>query len=200
MVVGRPQWHENSSASPPARRASVGRRTEPDPPSRGMRMSAVVVRYRVKPGRTEENAELVRAVYARARGTHAARASAMRPIVLEDGVTFVHVAVPRTDGHERRSPSLPAFQRFQRGPRRALRRGTAGDASRGVHWVIQDLIPSSRARSGLALYPHGGILGRRRGRFRPQRPGGRRRVGPGRRGCGCSRRPTPSAAASARRS
>ena len=41
------------------------------------------------------------------------RDSATRPIVLEDGVTFVHVAFMQ-DGHEAPLPQLPAFQRFQR--------------------------------------------------------------------------------------
>lgn len=74
-------------------------------------MSAVIVRYRVKPGRAEENAELVRAVYAELAagqppGFHYAT------YALEDGVTFVHVAFME-ERHEVPLPQLPAFQRFQ---------------------------------------------------------------------------------------
>jgi len=73
-------------------------------------MSAVIVRYTVKPGRAGENAELVRAVYAelaerKPAGFHYATS------VEEDGLTFVHVAVV-DDGHEAPLPQLPAFQRF----------------------------------------------------------------------------------------
>jgi hypothetical protein len=76
-------------------------------------MSAVLVRYRVKPGRAEENAELVRAVYA--------ELAALRPrgfryatFVLEDGVTFLHVAITEDD-HDTPLQQLPAFQRFLAG-------------------------------------------------------------------------------------
>jgi hypothetical protein len=73
-------------------------------------MSAVLVRYRVKPGRAEENAELVRAVYA--------ELAALRPpgfrystFVLEDRVTFLHLAITE-DGHDTPLQQLPAFRRF----------------------------------------------------------------------------------------
>jgi hypothetical protein len=73
-------------------------------------MSAILVRYRVKPGRAEENAELVRGVYA--------ELAALRPpgfrystFVLEDGVTFLHVAI-NEDGHDTPLQRLPAFQQF----------------------------------------------------------------------------------------
>jgi hypothetical protein len=75
-------------------------------------MSAVIVRYRVKPGRAEENAELVRAVYS--------ELAAEQPpgfryatFVLEDGVTFVHIAFSE-EGQDVPLPQLPAFQRFLR--------------------------------------------------------------------------------------
>ena len=68
-------------------------------------MSAVIVRYRVKPGRAEENAELVRAVYAELAagqppGFHYAT------YALEDGVTFVHVAFME-DGQRHRCRNSP---------------------------------------------------------------------------------------------
>jgi hypothetical protein len=75
-------------------------------------MSAVIVRYRVKPGRAEENAELVRAVYA--------ELAEVRPpsfryatFVLADGVSFVHVAFIE-DGEQAPLPQLASFQAFQR--------------------------------------------------------------------------------------
>lgn len=72
--------------------------------------SAVIVRYRVKPGRVEENAALVRAVYAeleerRPEGFRYATS------VAEDGVTFVHVAFTEA-GAPAPLPGLPAFRRF----------------------------------------------------------------------------------------
>ena len=75
-------------------------------------MSAVIVRYRVKPGRSEENAELVRAVYAEL-ATHKPSGFRYATSLLEDGVTFVHVAFTE-DGHDAPLPQLPAFQRFRR--------------------------------------------------------------------------------------
>jgi hypothetical protein len=55
-------------------------------------MSAVMVRYQVRPDRVEDNLALVRAVYAELAATprDGFRYSTYR---LEDGVTFVHVAV-----------------------------------------------------------------------------------------------------------
>jgi hypothetical protein len=74
-------------------------------------MTAVIVRYRVKPGRAEENAELVRAVYA--------ELAELRPpgfryatFALDDGVTFNHIAFTE-DGHRSPLPEVAAFQRFR---------------------------------------------------------------------------------------
>ena len=76
-------------------------------------MSAVVVRYRVKPGRAEENAALVRAVYA--------QLAERRPpgfryatFALEDELTFVHIAFGG-DAENVSLTDLPAFKEFQRG-------------------------------------------------------------------------------------
>jgi hypothetical protein len=73
-------------------------------------MSAVIVQYRVKPDRAEQNAELVRAVYAElaAREPPGFRYATF---VQEDGVSFVHVASTE-EGHEAPLPQLPAFQTF----------------------------------------------------------------------------------------
>src|SRR4051812_8063381 len=75
-------------------------------------MSAVIVRYRVKPGRSEENAELVRAVY---RELAAQQPPGFRytTYLHEEGVTFVPVPFRRA-GQEAPLPPMPAFQRFQR--------------------------------------------------------------------------------------
>ena len=73
-------------------------------------MSAVIVRYRVKAGRSEENAELVRAVYAEL-AEQAPPGFRYATFQLEDGVTFVHVAF-MAEGTEAPLPQLPAFQRF----------------------------------------------------------------------------------------
>jgi hypothetical protein len=77
--------------------------------------SYVGVRYRVKPDRVEENADLVRAVYAEL-GAERPEGFRYATFLLEDGVTFVHLAVTE-GGHEAPLPQLPAFQRFLEGIR-----------------------------------------------------------------------------------
>jgi len=76
-------------------------------------MSAVVVQYRVKPDRVEENAEpRGRAVYAELCRAPSRRGSTMRRYVQDDGrVSFVHFATVE-DGHEAPLPQLPAFKAF----------------------------------------------------------------------------------------
>jgi hypothetical protein len=76
-------------------------------------MSAAIVRYRVKPGRAEENAELVRAVY---RELAAEQPAGFRyaTFVQDDGVSFVHVAIS-DDGQASPLPGLAAFERFREG-------------------------------------------------------------------------------------
>ena len=70
-----------------------------------------MVRYTVHPDRAEENAELVRAVYAELAGAapDGFRYSTYR---CDDGVTFVHLAT--SDGPAP-LPGIAAFQRFQEG-------------------------------------------------------------------------------------
>ncbi len=72
-------------------------------------MRRVVVRYRVKPDRVEENERLVRAVYEELHRTDPAgfRYATFR---LDDGVTFVHVA----EGDDPPLPGLAAFKEFQK--------------------------------------------------------------------------------------
>jgi hypothetical protein len=70
-------------------------------------MSATIVRYRVKPGRAEENAELVRAVYAELASV---QPPGFRYATFQDDLTFTHVAFG-----EYPLSTLEAFQRFQAG-------------------------------------------------------------------------------------
>ena len=76
-------------------------------------MNQVIVQYRVKPDRAAENVELVRAVYDELERT---KPEGLRyaTFQLDDGVSFVHVAV--NDSGLERSPltELAAFQEFQR--------------------------------------------------------------------------------------
>jgi hypothetical protein len=69
-----------------------------------------MVRYKVQPERAEENAELVRAVYAelaekRPEGLHYAT------FRLPDGVSFLHVVI-ETEGPGRILGEIAAFQAF----------------------------------------------------------------------------------------
>jgi hypothetical protein len=72
-------------------------------------MRQVVVRYRVKPDRVEENERLVRAVYEELRRADPA-GFRYATFKLDDGVTFVHVA----EGDQPPLPRLEAFKDFQR--------------------------------------------------------------------------------------
>ena len=75
-------------------------------------MRQVIVRYRVKPDRVEENTRLVRAVYEELRREEP---TGLRyaTFKLDDGVSFVHPA--SHDSEDGRSPlsEVQAFQRFQ---------------------------------------------------------------------------------------
>ena len=77
-------------------------------------MSRVMVRYKVKPERAQENERLIRAVYEELERTDTAELR-YATFKFEDGVSFVHVASNETeDGH---SPlrEVKAFQEFQKG-------------------------------------------------------------------------------------
>jgi hypothetical protein len=69
-----------------------------------------MVRYKVKPDRVQENEQLVREVYEELGRT---RPEGFRygTFKLEDGVTFVHLAVHDTDHNP--LTEVEAFQRFQ---------------------------------------------------------------------------------------
>ena len=75
-------------------------------------MRRVMVRYRVKPDRVDENESLVRAVYEE---LHRANPPGFRyaTFKLDDGVTFTHIAMQTTDGPNPLS-ELEAFEQFQR--------------------------------------------------------------------------------------
>ena len=70
-------------------------------------MTATTVRYRVKHGRADENAALVRAVYAELAEVEP---PGFRYATFRDGDTFTHVAFGDGDAP---LPGLAAFQRFQ---------------------------------------------------------------------------------------
>ncbi|MCW3029065.1 MAG: hypothetical protein JWN81_2276 [Solirubrobacterales bacterium] len=75
-------------------------------------MRTVMVRYKVKPDRAVENAELVRAVYDE---LQRAKPSGLRyaTFQLDDGVSFVHIAV-ETEPEGSPLPQLEAFKEFQK--------------------------------------------------------------------------------------
>ena len=73
-------------------------------------MAQVMVRYKVKPDRAEENTALVRAVYEELHRT-APTGLSYATFVLEDGVSFVHMATH--DGGDNPLAQVAAFQRFQ---------------------------------------------------------------------------------------
>jgi hypothetical protein len=73
-------------------------------------MRRVMVRYEVKPGRTAENEELVRAVYEELART-APEGLRYATFRLDDGVGFVHLAETE-EGHNPLT-DIEAFARFQ---------------------------------------------------------------------------------------
>jgi hypothetical protein len=76
-------------------------------------MRSVIIRYRVKPDRAEENAALVRAVYDELATTRPEgfRYATFR---LEDGVSFVHIAFTEADD-DQPLQRIAAFRRFSEG-------------------------------------------------------------------------------------
>ncbi|MBF6341482.1 hypothetical protein IU450_37220 [Nocardia abscessus] len=73
---------------------------------------AFVVRYRTHPDRAEENRRLIEQVFAELTDENPGGLR-YATFQLEDGVTFVHVALHEGDG--RTLARSPAFARFQRG-------------------------------------------------------------------------------------
>jgi hypothetical protein len=76
-------------------------------------MRQVMVRYRVKPERVEENEDLVRAVYVELRRTEPAGLR-YATFKLDDGVSFVHLALTESENGDSPLSKVKAFQEFQK--------------------------------------------------------------------------------------
>jgi hypothetical protein len=74
-------------------------------------MKHVIVRYKVKPERAAENEQLVRDVYAELHQTKPAGFH-YATFQLDDGVSFVHVAIEHDVDHPGSLQDVPAFQAF----------------------------------------------------------------------------------------
>ena len=77
-------------------------------------MPTVVVRYRTKPEHAEENQQLVEKVFAELDAMHATGFGYVS-FRLEDGVSFVHVAVEDDEQGSVSLTDVPAFQEFLAG-------------------------------------------------------------------------------------
>ncbi len=76
-------------------------------------MKQVIVRYKIKPGRAEENENLIKAVFAELAQARPEGIS-YSSYKLEDGLTFVHHAVVSTPDGSNPLPQLDAFKSFTR--------------------------------------------------------------------------------------
>jgi hypothetical protein len=76
-------------------------------------MRQVMVRYKVKPERVEENEHLVRAVYDEIRRAVPAGLR-YATFKLDDGVSFVHLAVTESENGGSPLSKVKAFQEFQK--------------------------------------------------------------------------------------
>jgi hypothetical protein len=74
----------------------------------------VVVRYKTKPEKADENQQLIEKVFAELQEMDAT-GFAYASFRLEDGVSFVHVMVEEEGGGSVSLADLPAFQQFQKG-------------------------------------------------------------------------------------
>jgi hypothetical protein len=76
-------------------------------------MRQVMVRYKIKPEWVEENEELVRAVYDE---LHRTEPAGLRyaTFKLDDGVSFVHLAVTESENGASPLSKVKAFQEFQK--------------------------------------------------------------------------------------
>jgi hypothetical protein len=75
-------------------------------------MRQVMVRYKVKPERLRENEELIRAVYEELRHTEPAGLR-YATFKMDDGVSFVHLAVFDAESDGSSLSNLRAFQEFR---------------------------------------------------------------------------------------
>ena len=76
-------------------------------------MEKVIVRYKLKLGRVEENEQLVKEVYNEL-SREEPEGFSYATYKLEDGLTFIHVA-SHEPGSKNPLPGLPAFKNFQAG-------------------------------------------------------------------------------------
>ena len=76
-------------------------------------MSTIMVRYKVKPERAEENEQLVRAVYEELERT-APAGLRYATFKLDDRVSFVHIAARETEDGQNPLLAVRAFQAFQK--------------------------------------------------------------------------------------
>lgn len=76
-------------------------------------MKTTMVRYKVKPDRVEENAALIRAVYDELR-QKAPAGLKYAAFTMDDGVTFVHVALVDTPDGGNPISDTAAFKAFQK--------------------------------------------------------------------------------------
>ncbi|HEY8624422.1 MAG TPA: hypothetical protein VIL82_00310 [Solirubrobacteraceae bacterium] len=76
-------------------------------------MSKVMVRYKVKPERVQENEQLIRAVYEELQRTGPAGFH-YATFKLDDGVSFAHVASDESEGGRNPLREVKAFQEFQK--------------------------------------------------------------------------------------
>jgi hypothetical protein len=74
-------------------------------------MKAVVVEYRTKPERSDENQELIEAVFREIEERQPVGFS-YRVFRLQDGVSFVHTVIEHDVEHPDALGDLPAFQAF----------------------------------------------------------------------------------------
>ena len=77
------------------------------------KMDTIIVRYKLKPGRAEENERLIKEVYGQLKTIKAQRFS-YATYKLEDGQTFIHIARTEDNGISPLS-ELSTFKEFQRG-------------------------------------------------------------------------------------
>ena len=76
-------------------------------------MEKVIVRYKLRSGRVEENEDLVKEVY-KELSREKPEGFSYATYKLEDGLTFIHVA-SHEPGSKNPLPGLPAFKNFQAG-------------------------------------------------------------------------------------
>jgi hypothetical protein len=74
-------------------------------------MKRIMVRYKVKPDRAEENEALIRAVYDELAQTRPA-GFRYATFQLDDGVSFIHLGFVETDDGRSPLPDVAAFKEF----------------------------------------------------------------------------------------